>query len=529
MQYAREFIIPIIHQLVDNPPERIVFKSLEVLAKITVPVSGEDRSRFDQTTPRNGTSSITGFNTPQPAWAPPADYSRDAKDEDDAEFPVTDANASFALDILHPSRRKFKSRDREVFTALIQLHAYNQQLLVDLSRVIAFMCKQQPAEFVFVSFAVELDRFVRRIQKQRERQRKGNLESNASEDGNQEEQAPFSSDLQFVASFAEQMSHVLLNSDEAQPLRDLLRDCVGSIHSGSAVPKEHRQVRLFHIILHSFSHSLVATVSLCLWGGAYRTASMFLSRIVPLDINLMFLLELDKLVEQLERPLFRHLHVRMLERDGDPTAEGSGAMLFKTLKFLLMIIPQSTCYSVLRDRLISISRFRQSTGIMPMVNFAVRSDQNEADRKRINEQTEVFVDRVLKVRAIHCDAMWQTIRSESLETQAPESPKLYHEEGESRRQWLGYASIEEQRKAEERYRREKRSQQQGGGLSIEELQGYQDLGEEPTDSAIEQQLNEKFERETTRVLEETELDNETSLKSSEQDRPPAWKAYWEDD
>jgi len=49
----------------------------------------------------------------------------------------------------------------------------------------------------------------------------------------------------------------------------------------------------------------VASTSLCLWGGAFRTASLFLRSIDPLDIHLMFLLELDKLVEMLERPLFR--------------------------------------------------------------------------------------------------------------------------------------------------------------------------------------------------------------------------------
>ena len=84
---------------------------------------------------------------------------------------------------------------------------------------------------------------------------------------------------------------------------------------------------------------------------------------------------------------------------------------------------------------------------------------------------------------------------------------------------------------------EKQSQQQGGGLSIEELEGYQDLGEEPTDSAIEQQLNEKFEQETNRVLDESDHGNPPSLETRKQDTPSEeyskdgedWKAYWEDD
>lgn len=545
LKYASEFIIPIIHQLVDNPPERIVYKSLEVLAKITVKVSGEDRSRLQRSPqpskPSNGRSTLSGFNTPPPPWASPVDNSQTDKAEDDeTEFPMTDANACFALDILHPSRRKFKSRDREVFAALIQLHSYNQQLLLDLSRVVSFMCRLQPPEFVFVSFAVELDRFVRRLQKQEAKNQKAE-KTQTSSDGNKEKQRPFSSHLEFVSSFVQQMCHVLLNAEEAKPLRDTLRDCVGFVPVDINNPKEHRRVRLFHILLHSFSHSLVATVSLCLWGGAYRTCSMFLSRIVPLDINLMFLLELDRLVEQLERPLFRHLHVRMLEQNEDQSAEGSGAMLFKTLKFLLMIVPQSTCYNVLKDRLVSVSRFRQSTAIAPRLSFGVgqsfnnKNSVNSIDKKRLDEQTEVFVTRVLKVRAIHCDAMWQTIRSESLECKLPESIPV-HEEGESRRHWLGYASKEEQLKAEERYRREKQSQHQGKELSIEEINGYEDLGV-LSDDIVEQQLNAKFEKEAG----ETEHDNPPSgdgvrhkakairaRKRQEKDSV-AWKAYWAND
>jgi hypothetical protein len=115
-----------------------------VLAKITVPVSGE-KSRQSQSTPTSsgGASYLSGFNTPPPSWASPANHSENDESNGDAEFPMTDANASFALDILHPTRRKLKSRDREVFTALIQLHSYNQQLLADLSRVITFMCRLQ--------------------------------------------------------------------------------------------------------------------------------------------------------------------------------------------------------------------------------------------------------------------------------------------------------------------------------------------------------------------------------------------------
>jgi hypothetical protein len=260
---------------VDNPPEKIIFKSLEVLAKITVPVDGETHYA-------RHARSLSGLTTTPPPWA-----TVPTNDEDDVMFPMTELNVDFALDILSPARRQLKSRDREVFSALIQLHAHNHHLLGHLSKVIAYMCQLQPPEFVFVSFAVELGRFVRR-------------RSKALEKNDKDQQ--FSRDLVFVSAFIQQMCHVLLNAKEANELRNVLKDCIGQRGESE---RDRRRSRLFHILLHSFSHNLVATTSLCLWGGAFRTTSLLLKSINPLDIHLMFLLEIDKLVEMIERPLFR--------------------------------------------------------------------------------------------------------------------------------------------------------------------------------------------------------------------------------
>lgn len=430
----------------DNPPEKIIFKSLEVLAKITIPVEGE--STF-----RNSIGSNSPV-PPPPSWVPP-----DGTEEIDGSFyPMNDASISYALEILDSPRRKQQSRDREVFSALIQLHAYNLHLVGDLSRVVAYMCRLQPPEFVFVSFAVELDHFVRR-------EHLLQLETGASKH-------PTSQDYQFVSAFIQQMCLVLLNSFETAAVRNALRDCIGQ--GREAEEKDRRRSQLFHIMLHSFSHNLVAVTSLCLWGGACRTASLFLKKIDPLDINLVFLLELDKLVEMIERPLFRHLHVRMLEMDSDPLAEGSGTMLFLTLKCILMLIPQSTSYNVLRDRLVSTSRFRQS----------VIANNSHDDEQNLSKETEVFVLRVATVRQMHCKAIWEAIRAESLESitncrtnrnEAKDEEDGLREPGSDRREWLGYTSKDEELAAKIRYQDDKR-RIQGTGVIIEELNGsYNDL------------------------------------------------------
>eukprot|EP00537_Pseudo-nitzschia_pungens_P014835 CAMPEP_0172407204 /NCGR_PEP_ID=MMETSP1061-20121228/73618_1 /TAXON_ID=37318 /ORGANISM="Pseudo-nitzschia pungens, Strain cf. pungens" /LENGTH=131 /DNA_ID=CAMNT_0013143123 /DNA_START=1 /DNA_END=393 /DNA_ORIENTATION=+ len=105
--YSREFIIPIIHQLVDDPPEKIVYKSLEVLAKITVPVKGESL--------RTGVSptSLSGLALSSPSWM----VQGVGDSSEDVPFPMTDSSIGFALEILDKQRSRLRSRDREVFSA----------------------------------------------------------------------------------------------------------------------------------------------------------------------------------------------------------------------------------------------------------------------------------------------------------------------------------------------------------------------------------------------------------------------------
>lgn len=171
----------------------------------------------------------------------------------------------------------------------------------------------------------------------------------------------------------------------------------------------------------------------------------------------------------------------MLEEDRDPMAEGSGTMLFQTLRSLLMCIPQSTCYTVLRDRLVSISRFRQS------------KVHSRLDDHKIQPQTEMFVNRVLDVRALHCDALWETIRAESIEengfyeskTDTQEETK---EAGADRREWLGYSSKEEEIETQAKLRDEKMRRQEAG-LTIEEVNhSYNDFESMKTDAEVKDLL-----------------------------------------
>lgn len=500
----------------DDPPEKIIFKSLEVLAKITIPVKGETMRK------RISSNSLSGLLASSPSWVVP-EFAHDTNNLEAATYPMNDSSIGFALDILDKKRSALRSRDREVFSALIQLYSCNLHLIGDLSRVISYMCRLQPPEFVFVSFAVELDQFVRR-QRQIQSRKSGSHHLSMSQD------------YQFVSAFIQQMCLVLLNSKEASELRNVLKDCIG--YGREVEERDRRRSRLFHVLLHSFSHNLVATTSLCLWGGACRTASLFLKRIDPLDISLVFLLELDKLVEMIERPLFRHLHVRMIETDKDPLAEGSGTMLFQVLKNILMVIPQSACYNVLRDRLVSTSRFRQS----------VIANNSHDDEQNLSKETEVFVSRVLSVRRMHCRTVWETIRAESLENIPSRSSsrivKTKHEdvggpareEGADRREWLGYSSKEDEKETKARYKQETKNIVVGSeGVEIEEVtMKYKEFPSISSDGANTLTPNNGDDEEPAPNHEEEDQPTPTFATFSEDVKEPEiqeddddeWKHFW---
>ena len=193
----------------------------------------------------------------------------------------------------------------------------------------------------------------------------------------------------------------------------------------------------------------------------------------------------------------------MLERDQKPTEEGSGVMLFQLLKSLLMMLPQSTCYRVLRDRLVSVSRFRQST-----IPGSAVGRYHDMRLKKVSDETKTYVARVQYVRSIHCAAMWKNVRQESLEV--PKRAVITGDGEATRSEWLGYASREEALQAEKMYRE---SQRRGGSFSIEEVSNSYHAFDTAGDGKT--QLK-------PLLLNDTE---NNSVKESEGDQEE-WKQFW---
>jgi hypothetical protein len=200
----------------------------------------------------------------------------------------------------------------------------------------------------------------------------------------------------------------------------------------------------------------------------------------------------------------------MLECDAQETEEGSGMMLFQLLKSILMILPQSACYRILRDRLVTVSRFRQST-VASSTTF-----HRDLEHRTSTAEARRFVNRIIEIRAMHCSATWQTIRKESLETSSQRVQEHVEDEGADRRSWLGYGSKEEQLKTKEAYQNGKKQI-----LRIEDVStGYHDIGSDPN-SILSKDFIVPDEKEESRgeaaPLQESDVNKEDEIQ---------WKHYW---
>jgi len=106
---------------------------------------------------------------------------------------------------------------------------------------------------------------------------------------------------------------------------------------------------LFTILYRSWCHNPVTTVALCLLTQNYEHASNLVQRFSNIEITASLLIEIDRLVQLIESPIFSFLRLQLL-------VPLDHAHLVKTLYGLLMVLPQSTAFNSLKQRLSWVSQ-----------------------------------------------------------------------------------------------------------------------------------------------------------------------------
>ncbi|PWN50102.1 ARM repeat-containing protein [Violaceomyces palustris] len=146
-------------------------------------------------------------------------------------------------------------------------------------------------------------------------------------------------DLEFASIMVQNLNVILLTSPELADFRKRLKNLDSS--------KDGQM--LFSSLYRSWCHNAVATFSLCLLAQAYEHASNLLNIFAEqLEMTVSLLIQIDKLVQLLESPIFTSLRLQLLEPEKYP-------YLFKCLYGILMLLPQSSAFVTLRNRLNAVS------------------------------------------------------------------------------------------------------------------------------------------------------------------------------
>ncbi|KEF53720.1 DNA repair and recombination protein RAD54 and RAD54-like protein [Exophiala aquamarina CBS 119918] len=144
-------------------------------------------------------------------------------------------------------------------------------------------------------------------------------------------------DIEFASIMVQNLNNNLITAPELAELRKRLRNL------------DSKDGQMFFVALfRAWCYNAVATFSLCLLAQAYEQAYNLLQIFADLEMTVNMLIQIDKLVQLLESPVFTYLRLQLLEPDRYP-------YLYKCLYGLLMLLPQSSAFGALKNRLNSVS------------------------------------------------------------------------------------------------------------------------------------------------------------------------------
>merc|ERR1712126_541320 len=145
--------------------------------------------------------------------------------------------------------------------------------------------------------------------------------------------------LKFARIMVETLSTILLTSSELFELRNKLKELNGS-----------ESCQLFCCLYQTWCHSQVSTLSLCLLSGCYSHAGDIVRLIGDQEVTVDMLTQLDRLVQLMESPIFTFLRMELLDGDND---------LISALYGILMLLPQSDAFNLVRGRLSCVPRIHK--------------------------------------------------------------------------------------------------------------------------------------------------------------------------
>lgn len=148
---------------------------------------------------------------------------------------------------------------------------------------------------------------------------------------------------EFVSLTVELLNLILLTAVETSDLRESLRGCALRAADADAAG-------VFMALYSTWCINPVATIALCLLANAYELCARLVASLAERSITVGVLMQVDKLVQLLESPVFVTTRMHLTQ-----PARVDHASLLRALYGLLMVLPQGTAYHTLRDRLSAVA------------------------------------------------------------------------------------------------------------------------------------------------------------------------------
>lgn len=262
---------------------------------------------------------------------------------------------------------------------LIQLEGYEKSIKVEF--IIRKLCLCLDSEIIFTTLSEVLQQHYHQQQPQKANQKtqpdQHNHQIRHSSDkyAKHDLEVQDQSNLEFANILVVTLNNILLTSSELSPFRKKLKNLdLSSLKDWS----------LFATLFKSWCFNPPSAIALCLLTSNYELSYLIIKNLSELEVTSQLLTQLDVLIQLLELPIFIKLRLQLLEPENYP-------FLYKTLYGILMILPQSSTFMTLRNRLTVCGVQGVSSG-----GGAGASGSSETKgelslrRKRINELLERF-------------------------------------------------------------------------------------------------------------------------------------------
>lgn len=220
--------------------------------------------------------------------------------------------------------------------------------------------------------------------------------------------------LDFLNVMVVTLNNILLTTQELTTFRKKLKNLDGYKYEDWA---------LFASLFQSWCHNSPSALSLCLLTSNYELAYLIIKNLAELEVTFQLLTQLDVLVQLLESPIFLKLRLQLLEPEKHP-------YLQKTLYGILMVLPQSSTFTTLKNRLSSLSAANNTVaGPAPVMsaistpvstpgpssaaaNTSSVSNQLSIKRKRIYEMLDKFTRIQERHEDFHLERSLDSLHSE---------------------------------------------------------------------------------------------------------------------